>query len=144
MHALARPITMSKQGSSTDPAGQLPGELPATELNLGRALALIHRVLPRLEDPDYANDVQSGLRRAGAFLEAARQAHASEMCVTVAGNAQAGVDSETVAVIAAAVAALLGKPYRLVAVQPVVAPAPHFSVWAMEGRSQIFMSHKVR
>jgi hypothetical protein len=66
------------------------------------------------------------------------------MCVAVGSHGQGVVESEIVAVIAAAVAALLGKPYKLVSVQPVVAPAPHLNVWAMEGRTQIFMSHKVR
>jgi hypothetical protein len=135
---------MSNQDSKPAAAPPQPPELPAAELNLGRVLALIHRVLATLDDPDRANDVQNSLRNASSFLESARLAHASEMCVNVSGHAQADVESETVAVIAAAIAAVLGRPYRMVAVQPVVAPAPHFSVWAMEGRTQIFMSHKVR
>jgi predicted phosphoribosyltransferase len=48
-------------------------------------------------------------------------------------------------VIAAAVSVALDQPYRLVAVQQVTAPVvPHLNVWAVEGRTQIFMSHRVR
>ena len=58
--------------------------------------------------------------------------------------AQAAGRAEIVAVIAAAVAAVLDRPYRLVSVQPVPAPVPHLNVWALEGRTQIFQSHKIR
>jgi hypothetical protein len=54
------------------------------------------------------------------------------------------LESQLVAVISAAVAAVLDRPYRLVSVQPIVAPVPHLNVWALEGRTQIFQSHKIR
>jgi len=77
-------------------------------------------------------------------IEAAREAHALETGVVVGSGANASVESETVAVIAAALAVLLGRPYKLVAVNPLAVPAPHLNVWALEGRTQIFISHKVR
>jgi hypothetical protein len=134
---------MSNQAT---PAGSGLNEdgLSAAELNLGKTLALIHHVLPHIDEPGHAVRVQASLRRAVAFLEAAREAHALETGVMVGSEAHVSVESETVAVIAAAIAVLLGRPYRLVAVNPLAVPAPHLNVWALEGRTQIFMSHKVR
>jgi hypothetical protein len=50
---------------------------------------------------------------------------------------------EIVAVIAAAIAVVLGRPHRVISVQQ--GPAqPLASAWAMEGRVEQFMSHRVR
>ena len=57
---------------------------------------------------------------------------------------QEPVDLEIVAVIAAAIAAVLDKPHRVLSVQRVVAPAPHLSVWAFEGRVELTTSHRIR
>jgi hypothetical protein len=55
------------------------------------------------------------------------------------------VDPLVVGIIAAAISAHFDGPYRLVSVQQVSAPVvPHLNVWAVEGRTQIFMSHRVR
>ena len=55
------------------------------------------------------------------------------------------VSPRIAAVIAAAVSVVLDRPHRVVSVQQVTVPvAPHLNVWAVEGRTQIFMSHKVR
>ena len=55
------------------------------------------------------------------------------------------VGPQIAAVIAAAISVVLDRPYRLVSVQQVTVPVvPHLNVWAVEGRTQIFMSHKVR
>lgn len=52
---------------------------------------------------------------------------------------------ETIAVIAAAIAVVLGRPHRVVSVhQTQQAPLPEVNVWALEGRMKQFMSHKVR
>jgi hypothetical protein len=51
---------------------------------------------------------------------------------------------EILAIIAAAIAVVLGQPYRVVSVQPSVAPVPELNVWALEGRMDQFKSHKVR
>ena len=78
-----------------------------------------------------------------------RQAHGRES--QPAGTSPAGpqrvataVEPEIAAVIAAAVSVVLNRPYRLVSVQQVATPVPHLNVWALEGRTQIFQSHKIR
>ncbi len=119
-------------------------DLPESETNLGMVLALVHHVLPQLGDPDKAGEVQAALRKACAYVEAARDAHAHETGVTAGNAAHEGVEAETVAVIAAAISATLGRPYRLVSVQPTAVLVPHFNVWALEGRTQIFSSHRLR
>jgi hypothetical protein len=125
-----------------------PDDLTPAEANLGKALALIHKVLPRLDDPARRTDVQSALGKAVALLEAVRAAYAAGTAVAVpfgAQNVSTTVAPEIAAVIAAAVSIAIDRPYRLVSVQQVSAPVvPHLNVWAMEGRTQIFMSHKVR
>ena len=122
-------------------------DLSATEAQLGRALALIHRVLPRLEEPGRAAEVQASLQLAITALEAARAAHGGQRPAAPLGSQSVatGVAPDIAAVIAAAISVVLDRPYRLVAVQQVTAPVvPHLNVWAFEGRTQLFMSHKVR
>jgi hypothetical protein len=123
-----------------------PTDLSAAETQLGRALAFIHRELPRLEQPERAAEVQAGLQQAIAALEQARTAHAGRGSAPLGTQTVAtSVGPEISAVIAAAISVFLDRPYRLVAVQQVTAPVvPHLNVWAFEGRTQIFMSHKVR
>ena len=127
-----------------------PEELSAAESSLGRVLALIHRVLPRLDEPGRAAEVQAAFRRAAEFLETGRRAHDQANAPRSAAGQGAnrlpdGVAPEIAAVIAAAVSIILDRPYRIVSVQQVVAPpVPHINVWAFEGRTQIFQSHKVR
>jgi hypothetical protein len=128
--------------------GATDGDLLAeAEAQLGQALALIHRVLPRLDEPARGADVQAALQRAGRCVELARQTHqrtvSSGQLSSVSG-VHTALDSELVAVISAAVAAVLDRPYRLVSVEPAAAPVPHLNVWALEGRTQIFQSHKIR
>jgi hypothetical protein len=54
------------------------------------------------------------------------------------------VDLNIVAVIAAALAAVLDKPHRVVSVQQVAVPVSHLNVWAFEGRIELTMSHRIR
>ena len=54
------------------------------------------------------------------------------------------VDLEIVAVIAAAIAAVLERPHRVISVQRVTIPVPHLNVWAFEGRVEHSMSHRFR
>jgi hypothetical protein len=54
------------------------------------------------------------------------------------------VEMEIVAVIAAAIAAVLDRPHRVVSVQRVTIPVPHLNVWAYEGRVEHSMSHRLR
>src|SRR5947207_741559 len=119
-------------------------EFGPVETNLGQALVLLQRVLHRLDDPRRANDVQNALKRAAACLEVARDGHrkffASEL-----GTTSGGVPPEIVAVIAAAVAVTLGgRAHRVVSVQPVQPSSPFMNIWAVEGRTEIFHSHRLR
>jgi hypothetical protein len=138
---------MSKDETKSPPVDSFPDEWADADSKLGHALVLLNRLIPRLDDLASATDVQAGFRHALACLEAARQAHqrvvdSRQIVMNIA--AQTNVEPETVAVIAAAIAAVLDQPYRLLAVQPVPSPAPHLNVWALEGRTQIFQSHKIR
>jgi hypothetical protein len=54
------------------------------------------------------------------------------------------VPPEIIAVIAAAIAVVIGRPHRVVSVQQDLANTPEISVWALEGRVEQFMSHRVR
>lgn len=131
--------------STTNPGTLTQGDdVSATEASLGKALVLIQKILPDLDEPARAYDVQSALRRAAAFLESARHAHADRMGVAVASHAHTAVEAEIVAVIAAAMAITLGRPYKLVSVQATTPVTPLLNVWAIEGRTQIFQSHRIR
>ena len=135
---------MSQPETKPPAASPPPDEVSVAESGVGRALVLIHRLASLLDQPDRAMEAQSLLHRAAAFLESARQAHARDMGLAVGAYAQTSVDSETVAVIAAAITTLLGRPYKLVSVQPVQIAVPHANVWALEGRAQLLQSHKIR
>jgi len=54
------------------------------------------------------------------------------------------VPPEILAVIAAAIAVILGRPHQVVSVQQAVALAPEGNAWAREGRVEQFLSHRVR
>ena len=122
-------------------------DLSAAETQLGRALAFIQRAWPRLEEPDRSAEVQSALQNAIAALESARTAHAGAGQKAPPGTQSVAIGAapEIAAIIAAAVAVFLERPHRLLSVQQVTSPVvPHLNIWAFEGRTQIFMSHKVR
>lgn len=138
---------MSKEENTPKPADASQDDWADTDAGLGQALVLLNRLLSRLDDIDRAAEVQAGFRRATACLEAVRLAHqrvidSRQVVMNIA--AQARVESEIVAIIAAAIAAVLDCPYKILSVQPLPAPAPHLNVWALEGRTQIFQSHKIR
>src|SRR5437868_1052728 len=102
---------MSKDEST---GGNAAGDaLAEVESKLGQVLALIHRVLPRLEDSSRAADVQTSFQKAAVCLESARQAHQqiSAPAQAAAGFVPTRVAAETVAIISAAVAAVLDRPY---------------------------------
>lgn len=139
---------MSKDPGSSVPAAGGGDALTEAEAHLGKALATIYRVLPRLDEAGRVTEVQAALQMAASCIEQARQTHQRAMVPGRAGSAASvhtGLEPELVAVISAAVAAVLDRPYRLVSVQPLTAPpVPHLNVWALEGRTQIFQSHKIR
>jgi hypothetical protein len=121
----------------------------AAESRLGQVLALIHRVLPRLDEPGRRPEVQAALQKAAALIESARLALESTSAMPASGASASHkvateVAPEIAAVIAAAVAMVFKQPYRLVSVQQVATPVPHLNVWALEGRTQIFQSHRIR
>ena len=109
--------------------------LQEQEANLGTALALIHRALPRLDEPARAAEVQTLLSRASSLIDHVRQG---------VGAIPPANEPELAAVIAAAVAMMFDQPHRLLSVQKVQVPVPQANVWAYEGRSDIFHSHRVR
>jgi|SRR5690348_13737438 hypothetical protein len=123
-------------------------DFATVEAGLGQALVLIQRILPRLDEPGRVAEVQAALRRAAACLESARKAHEKEFAqrTPVSGpqRVATSIRPEIAAVIAAAVAVTIDRPHRLVSVQPVQTPVPYLNVWALEGRTQIFQSHKIR
>jgi hypothetical protein len=131
------------------PSGSPSDDLSPAEADLGKVLALLYRVLPRLDEPARAEEVTRALGLATNYLESARRAH-EHQCLSQRGvgmpiqKVSTGVEPEIAAVIAAAVAVLFERPYRLVSVQQVTTPVPHLNVWALEGRTQIFQSHKIR
>jgi hypothetical protein len=103
-------------------------------------MALIHRILPRLEEETQANAVQSALDRAAEELAAAREAHLRLM----GRSASAPPEGEVLAMIAAAVAVVLRRPHRVVAIEPAVPTVSWVNAWSIEGRFQHYSSHKVR
>lgn len=121
-------------------AAAAAAEPQEAEMHLGRALAAIHRVLPRLDEPDRADDVQAALAAAAAQVEAARAAHER----FVARVRPAAPDAEIMAVIAAAVAVVVGRPHRVLDVRKAAPAVTWINAWAIEGRFQHYSSHKVR
>jgi hypothetical protein len=96
---------MSKPEVSLDPGGA-GDDLSPIESRLGQVLALIHRVLPRLDEPGRATEVQTALRRAAMLIDSARQAHQDQVAPSVPDGPHrvaTAVEPEIAAVIAAAV-----------------------------------------
>ncbi len=61
-----------------------------------------------------------------------------------AASSGEAIPAEIIAVIAAAISTFLDRPHRVLSVLP-AAPAPvTHSPWALEGRTDIFQSHRVR
>jgi hypothetical protein len=59
--------------------------------------------------------------------------------------ATTAVPPEILAIVAAAIAVVLDRPYRVVSVvRHAAALVPEGNAWAMEGRVEQFMSHRVR
>lgn len=126
--------------SQTTVASPPVDEFPPGEAHLGRALALIHRILPRLDDLDRIDAVQDALRQAASQIEAARAAHERWS----APRRPESIPAETLALIAAAVSVVVGRPHRVLDVQKAVPTVAWVNAWAIEGRFQHYSSHKVR
>jgi hypothetical protein len=108
------------------------------EAQLGAALALIHRALGKIDEPARALEVQALLGRAIASLESVRARS------LVLAGASSAMGPELAAVISAAVAIMFDQPHKVLSVQKVTVPLPQSNAWAVEGRSDIFHSHRVR
>lgn len=131
---------MTATAQPPNPASVALDDIPPAEVHLGKALALIHRVLPRLDDVEMAESVQTALRQAAAQVAAARALHERN----VLPQRSAALEGETLALIAAAVAVVLGRPHRVLDVKPAGLPVSWVNAWAIEGRFQLYSSHKVR
>ena len=90
-------------------------------------VALYHLWVSRKKQPAQAS------RRCRASRAAAKTSPAAEP-----------MPPEILAVIAAAIAVVLGRPHRVLSVQQATAHTPEVNIWALEGRMEQFMSHKVR
>lgn len=132
---------MSLPATASPPAPASPAAdiLTPAENHLGRALALVHRSLSRLDAADQADAVQAALERAADEIDAARAAHAAAMAAL-----RPSMEAETLALIAAAVAVVLGKPARILGVQRSTPSVTWVNAWAIEGRFQHYSSHRVR
>lgn len=113
--------------------------LSPAETQLGQALALLHRTLPRLDDAARYDEVQTSLQQAAAAIESARAAHEQSLGAQHPGP----VNGELLAVISAAIAVVLDRPYRVLDVKrsPVVT---WVNAWAIEGRFAHYSSHRIR
>lgn len=117
----------------------MPNLSPA-ETQLGQALALIHRVLPRLDEVARYDEVQSALRQTAAAVEAARAAH--EQALSASSSSPA--NGELLAIISAAVATVLDRPYRVLYVKRTAPVVTWVNAWAIEGRFAHYSSHRIR
>jgi Na+-transporting methylmalonyl-CoA/oxaloacetate decarboxylase gamma subunit len=73
----------------------------------------------------------------GAILQKVA-AHARPKTIAANASADDSISRETLVVIAAAVAAVTGKPRRIISIQP------HHPAWGQAGRQEVLSSHKVR
>ncbi|MBX3745704.1 MAG: hypothetical protein KF833_10385 [Verrucomicrobiae bacterium] len=126
--------------SAPTPPAPVADVVTEGELHLGKALVLIQRVLPRLDRIEDSAAVQAALRQAAAEVTAACAAHER----AIEALRPAPVDAETLALVAAAVAVVLGRPHRVLGVQKVAPAVMWVNAWAIEGRFQHYSSHKVR
>lgn len=117
----------------------MPNLTPA-ETQLGQALALLHRTLPRLDEPARYDEVQASLQQAAAAIESARAAHEQAL----AGQRSGPVNGELLAIISAAVAAVLDRPYRVLDVKRTAPVVTWVNAWAIEGRFAHYSSHRIR
>lgn len=119
-----------------------PEELPAGEAQLGRALALIHRALPRLDELDRTAPMRCRTR-----FDKPRLSWRRPVRPTSVGARRIGPRwsmAKRLALIAAAVSVVLGRAHRVLDVQKASVSVAWVNAWAMEGRFQHYSSHKVR
>ena len=120
-------------------------DLTEAENHLGKALALIHRALPRLSEGGWEAVVQNSLKGAAAHLESARQTHEKQAkpapSLQPSSSRRDPVPLDILAVAAAAAHALFDQPHRIVSIHETGESALQ---WSAEGRRLIFSSHRIR
>jgi len=128
-------------------------DLLEAETHLGKALALIHRALPRLAEAGWEAVVQNSLKGALAHIEAARATHESDTARRTPSTASlkvavpsynATIPPEILAVAAAAAHALFDQPHRIVSIKETQETGESALQWSAEGRRLIFSSHRIR
>lgn len=87
--------------------------------------------------------VGSAFRRIESRRAPARIPAATEEPAPVPSAGPTAIPPEVIAVIAAAVDTTLGAPHRIVAVQLADSSSGH-AAWSVEGRREIYRSHRVR
>jgi hypothetical protein len=107
---------------------------------LQQTVAVIQKVLPHLDDTAKLADVQAALRKAAAHLESAQAAFEPKRPISGEGLA----NGELLAVISAAVAMVLHRPYRIVDVHRAPPIVTWVNAWAIEGRFAHYSSHRIR
>ena len=107
---------------------------------LQQTVAVIQKVLPHLDDTAKLADVQAALRKAAAHLESAQAAFEPQQPASGEGLA----NGELLAVISAAVAMVLHRPYRIVDVHRAPPVVTWVNAWAIEGRFAHYSSHRIR
>jgi hypothetical protein len=145
--------------TETDLKIQAEDDLLEAEVHLGKALALIHRALPRLAERGWEAVVQNSLKGAVSHLEAARQSHEKEAARRQSGSDgnSSGASSRNnvptynqvispvvLAVAAAAAHALFDQPHRIVSIHETAETGESALQWSAEGRRLIFSSHRIR
>lgn len=113
-------------------------DISQAEQQIGKALALIHRVLPRLDEPSRAGEVQAALRKAASFLQSAA-GHTGSASAT-----PGDISPEIIAAIVASVTTVIGPGFRIVSVNKIKVPVTPASAWAIQGRNHIYQSHILR
>jgi len=141
--------------TDTNATPKVEDDLLDAEVHLGKALALIHRALPRLAESGWESVVQNSLKGALAHIEAALETHESDAARRPATSAKqtpvipsynATIPPEIFAVAAAAAHALFDQPHRIVSIKEkgTYEPSESSLAWSAEGRRLIFSSHRIR
>jgi type II secretory pathway pseudopilin PulG len=110
-------------------------EVSQAEQQIGKALALIHRVLPQVNTASRAGEVQAALKMAASLLQSAAG------CAANPSAAPADITPEVLAAITAAVTTALGPSYRIVSVNKIKVPIAPATAWVNQGRNHIYQSH---
>ncbi len=107
---------------------------------LQQTVTVLQQILPHLADSARLGEVQTALRQAAGHIESARAAFEQ----TQAAPLTESTNGELLAVISAAIAMVLDRPYRVLDVQRSAPVVTWVNAWAIEGRFQHYSSHRIR